>query len=174
MTDVVFDLLRTKGDADYIGEPITQIEHMLEAGQIAFEKGYPDFVVVACLFHDIGHLLPSEKMGALGVKYHEKVGADYLRRLGFNENVCDLVQNHVNAKRYLIAIRKNYSLSEASAQTLAYQGGPMPKEELQRFEQQPQFEWYLKMRQIDEASKGDRYATMKLEDFQHLCDRCRQ
>ena len=31
-----------------------------------------------------------------GVKNHEKVGADYLRKLNFSEITCSLVENHIN------------------------------------------------------------------------------
>lgn len=172
MTDTVFDLLLREGSADYIGEPVTQIEHMLEAGEIAFKRGYPDFVIVACLFHDIGHLIKdAPKMGNLGVKDHEKVGADYLRSLGCDEKVCDLVENHVNAKRYLVSTQKEYQLSEASAQTLEYQGGQMLEEEFKEFQKRENFQWYIKMREIDEAAKGYQVASMKLEDFRIFCER---
>ena len=171
MTDQVFDLLLREGMADYIGEPITQIEHMLEAAEIAFTRSYPSFVVVACLFHDIGHLLENHpRMGLLGVKDHEKIGAEYLRNLEFPEETCDLVENHVSAKRYLISIDPEYQLSEASTQTLEYQGGRMSEEEIQEFRNRPNFQWYLKMRQIDEEAKGDQFAKMKLEDFREICE----
>ena len=42
------------------------------------------------------------KIGDYGVMNHEIEGANYLRNLGFSENVCSLVKNHINTKRYLI------------------------------------------------------------------------
>ena len=55
--ETVFTLLLNKGNADYIGEPVSQIEHMIQAACAAEKKKYSTEVIVACLFHDIGHLL---------------------------------------------------------------------------------------------------------------------
>lgn len=63
-------------------------------------------------------------MGEFGVKRHEQLGADFLRSLGFSEKIAQLVENHVQAKRYLTFRYPDYytKLSEASKQTLIYQG----------------------------------------------------
>ena len=66
-------------------------------------------------------------MGGYGIKSHEKIGGDFLRDLGFPERIAKLVENHVQAKRYLTFKYPEYfeKLSKASLQTLSYQGGPM-------------------------------------------------
>ncbi len=38
----------------------------------------------------------AENVGRVG---HESIGAEFLRSLGFGENVCRLVGSHVDAKR---------------------------------------------------------------------------
>jgi predicted HD phosphohydrolase len=43
-----------------------------------------------------------ENVGRIG---HETIGAEFLRSLGFGENVCRLVGNHVDAKRYVVTPR---------------------------------------------------------------------
>jgi predicted HD phosphohydrolase len=96
---------------------------------------------------------------------HEKIGEEYLRSLGFDRSVCDIVGSHVAAKRscspcpleissflfllpspelrhysrYLTAIDSSYydSLSDASKKSLAFQGGPFKGEELEIFERHP-------------------------------------
>ena len=49
-----------------------------------------------------------------GVKNHEKIGADYLRKLNFNKITCDLVENHIKIKDiYYLKIKitiKNYPM----------------------------------------------------------------
>ena len=40
-------------------------------------------------------------MNGCGVKDHEIVGAMFLKKLGFMDRLCYLVQSHVQAKRYL-------------------------------------------------------------------------
>jgi len=52
----VFSLYEKFGDADYIGEPVSQIEHMSQAAQLAMKEGLDDEVILAAFFHDIGHI----------------------------------------------------------------------------------------------------------------------
>ena len=61
----VFGLYERHGTADYIGEPVSQIEHMSQAAQLAMAEGFDDEVVLAAFFHDIGHLCgpDGERMG---------------------------------------------------------------------------------------------------------------
>ena len=58
----------------------------------------------------------------VGRASHEIVGARYLKQLGFNDKVCQLVEAHVMAKRYLATDQDYYnSLSKSSKVTLEYQ-----------------------------------------------------
>ncbi|MFZ5970532.1 MAG: phosphonate degradation HD-domain oxygenase [Bacteroidota bacterium] len=167
--DHLFSLYRQFGDADYIGEPVSQLEHMSQSAQLAINEGYDDEVVLAAFFHDIGHICvqadEQNQMGGFGAKRHEQIGADYLRSLGFPERVAQLVENHVQAKRYLTCRFPNYyqQLSEASKQTLAWQGGPMSEEEARVFEQDPLFETSLLLRKWDELAKETNLPVIDLE-----------
>ena len=113
---------------------------MSQAAQLAIAQGCDDEVVLAAFFHDIGHICvkqnESNSMDGYGVKSHEKVGADYLRSMGFPERVARLVESHVQAKRYLTYKYPEYynALSEASKKTLEFQGGKMGKQEADAFE----------------------------------------
>ena len=51
----IFGLYQKYGDEDYIGEPVSQVEHMCQAAQLAEAEGYPEEVILAAFFHDIGH-----------------------------------------------------------------------------------------------------------------------
>lgn len=86
------------------------LDHSLQAAH--FTKQELDIntidneLIVANLLHDIGHALGLEvndkevpTMAHCGVVNHEGIGADFLRKLGFNERVCRLTQAHVQAKR---------------------------------------------------------------------------
>lgn len=169
--DDVFGLYEKFGDADYIGEPVSQIEHMSQAAQLAMEEGYDDEVVVAAFFHDIGHICvmqnEANSMDGYGVKSHEKVGADFLRQKGFPERVAKLVENHVQAKRYLTFKYPEYflSLSEASKKTLEFQGGVMDVKEAEAFEKDPLFETSIRMRKWDELAKETDMALVNLEEM---------
>jgi phosphonate degradation associated HDIG domain protein len=155
----VFGLYVQRGSDDYIGEPVSQIEHMSQSAELALAEGYDDEVVLAAFFHDIGHIcetdLSAADMGGYGVASHERVGADYLRKCGFSERVARLVEYHVQAKRYLTLRQPDYyqQLSEASRRTLEYQGGVMSEAEADAFERDPLCSVSLRMRQWDEMAK---------------------
>ena len=153
----VFGLYERFGDSDYIGEPVSQIEHMSQAAQCALAEGFDDEVVLAAFFHDIGHICSedAENMVGFGVVSHERLGADYLRSAGFSERMARLVEYHVQAKRYLTLKEPGYyeRLSEASRRTLEYQGGVMTQTEAEAFEKDPLCAVSLRMRHWDEQAK---------------------
>lgn len=156
---MIAHLFAQSGHDAYFGEPVTQLEHALQSAQLAEQAGADRETVVAAFLHDIGHLLPTESasgyMDGYGTIDHERLGADFLRQRGFSEKVAQLIENHVNAKRYLVARSMDYveRLSEASLRTLAFQGGPMTPDEAIRFEQHPYFNEILQMRRWDEQAK---------------------
>lgn len=156
--DAVFGLYESRGDAEYVGEPVSVLEHSAQSAQLAEADGYDEEVILAAFLHDIGHLLPQaegEDMAGLGHVSHEKVGAAYLRGLGFSEKIAALVLGHVQAKRYLCRRFPAYheQLSEASRQTLVFQGGVMTEAEAQAYETGPYFDLSIRMRTWDEAAK---------------------
>lgn len=175
--DEIFDLYERFGQADYIGEPVSQIEHMWQSAQLAIEGGFDDEVVLAAFFHDIGHICvqasAEQSMAGYGVKSHEKIGADFLRAKGFSERVARLVENHVQAKRYLTYKYPPYyeNLSEASKKTLEFQGGVMSKSEAEVFELDPLFELSILMRKWDEDAK---ISHMPLLDMEVLKEKCKK
>jgi len=157
--DEIIDLYQQYGDEDYIGEPVSQIEHMCQCAQLAEIKGYDSEVILAALFHDIGHLLehimPVENMDGYGIIDHEKIGATYLSEKGFSDKITKLVASHVQAKRYLTYKYPGYynRLSEASKKTLMFQGGIMSEDEAQNFESDELFSLYILLRNWDEEAK---------------------
>jgi phosphonate degradation associated HDIG domain protein len=182
--ELIFGFYEKHGNEDYIGEPVSQLEHMCQSAQLAEGEGFDEEVILAAFFHDLGHLITqgptTEMMGEFGVKRHEQLGADFLRSLGFSEKIAQLVENHVQAKRYLTFRYPDYytKLSDASKQTLIYQGGPMKEEEALKFEKDPLFEVSLRMRTWDEEAKLTdlplpsltRYKEMALRALQHRLD----
>lgn len=167
VVEQVFGLYQQYGADDYIGEPVSQIEHMSQAAQLALNEGCDDEVVLAAFFHDIGHFCvnDAQNMGGYGVVSHERVGADYLRRAGFSERLAKLVEYHVLAKRYLTLRQPGYYdvLSEASIRTLGYQGGVMSEAEADAFEQDPLCELSLRMRRWDEQAKEEHVPIIDLQ-----------
>lgn len=168
-------LFALHGSEAYYGEPVTQHQHALQCAQLAEQAGADDETIIAAYLHDIGHLMPSESetdyMDELGRVDHERLGADFIRKLGFSEKVAILVANHVNAKRYLVAKNPTYGaeLSEASKQTLALQGGPMTPVECMEFEQYPDFMSILRLRTWDEQAKITDLPTAGPSRYLDLC-----
>lgn len=157
VADEVLRLLESSRETGYYGEPVTQLEHALQAAQLAAEAGADEETIIAALLHDIGHLLEGEGVHheEIGVIDHDAVGARYLHRLGFSPRVVDFVSGHVAAKRYLTTANPSYNarLSPASVATLKLQGGPMTGEEAAAFERDPLFQEKLRLRSWDEMAK---------------------
>lgn len=177
--DSLFKIYLTSGNQDYIGEPVSQLEHMQQAAWLARRAGASDALVLGAFFHDIGHLAAPDdapRMDALGVLEHERVGADLLRDSGLGGAVADLVELHVQAKRYLCFARPAYAaaLSEASRGTLAFQGGPMTGPEAAAFESHPCFADTLKLRAWDEAAKEKGGQGLSLDTLRELAETYRR
>jgi len=170
----IIDLYERFGDEDYDGEPVSQTSHMIQCAMEAMAAGEDEELVLGSFLHDIGHLLkhvePTEEMGQYGVVNHEGIGAQYLKEKGFSKRICSMVENHVNAKRYLVAVDETYQLklSEASLQTLEWQGGPMHKSEILVFEQHPFFDDIIKVRLWDERAKEPDAILLPISHFKNL------
>lgn len=162
------------GDEDYIGEPVSQLEHMCQCAILAEQEGYDEEIILAALFHDIGHLcehiMPVHRMDGYGVVDHEKLGADFLRKLGFSEKIARLVQNHVHAKRYLTYSDEKYymELSEASKKTLIFQGGKMSADQAAAFEKDELFEMHIRLRRWDEQAKLEYQSIPPLNKYEDM------
>jgi len=174
VVEEIFGLYKQHGSENYIGENISQIEHMCQSAQLAETGGFDDEVIMAAFFHDIGHLVEpmveGKNMGGYGVKDHEKIGADYLRQKGFSEKVACLVESHVQAKRYLTFKDADYynALSDASKKTLEYQGGKMSEQEAIAFEADPLHPLIIQMRRWDEQAKLENIPLPNLTKYKKL------
>ena len=158
--ETVLAVFRNRGHEEYHGEPVSQLEHAVQAAELAqqHDPNDPEFILAAFL-HDFGHLCGSgrdeDNMDGYGAWQHELTGARELERFGFSEKITRLVAGHVQAKRYLVSTDPVYyeGLSKASKITLEKQGGLLSAEELLAFEQDPLFEQHITLRRIDERAK---------------------
>ena len=158
-----------RGDEEYLGEPVTMAEHMLQGATIAEQNGQPEEIIVGALLHDIGHFTSEFGMFSMGDtedRYHEEAGAEVLEQF-FPSVITDCVRYHVAAKRYLCATKPEYfnRLSEASIHSLNLQGGPMDAEEVAEFEKNPNLKQIIAVRYLDEAGKR---ADMETPDYWHF------
>ena len=174
ITDEIMSYYEHHGGEEYAGEKVTQLEHMVQAAQLAEEQGYDEDVILAAFLHDIGHICETghgdNEMGGYGIKDHEEIGAEFLQKKGFSKKIVRLVQSHVEAKRYLTFKYPEYydQLSDASKKTLEYQGGKMHEDEAAAFEQYPLFDLIIKMRTWDEQAKIEHKPLPDLSRYRNM------
>lgn len=154
---------------EYLGEDITLVEHMVQCGDLARKSGAPDWLVVAALLHDIGHILISDAQEAQEAgqdRHHDEVGAAWIAER-FPLNVVEVVRLHVDAKKYLVTTDPGYfeKLSEASRITLAIQGGAFSTDECAAFIKQPFAHEAVQLRLWDDAGKVRGASKTNLERF---------
>jgi predicted HD phosphohydrolase len=56
VADTIINLYRQYGGSEYAGEKVSQLEHMVQAAQLAELGGFDEEVVLAAFLHDIGHI----------------------------------------------------------------------------------------------------------------------
>jgi gamma-butyrobetaine dioxygenase len=175
IVDRIGRLFSEEGGNEYLGEPVTQAAHMLQAAAHAKAAGAPDALVAATLLHDVGHFT-GETSGAelmAGTdNRHSHTGADWLAAW-FPEAVTEPVRLHVAAKRYLCSVEPGYfdRLSEASVYTLSVQGGSMSDAEAAAFAAKPYAEDALALRRWDEAAKDPDAEVPGFDDYRDLLAR---
>lgn len=157
LTEHILGVLHDGGAAAYFGEPVTQLQHALQAAALAEAAGAPDALVVAALLHDIGHLLTNATRDSLpgGTDFHHEDAGEQWLSAHFGPAVTEPIRLHVAAKRYLCAIDPNYaaSLSPASQDSLLLQGGPMTADEVSAFTATPWAAEAAALRRWDDAAK---------------------
>lgn len=163
------DIFERRGSEEYLGEPVTMAQHMLQGALFAEKADEPEIIVVAALLHDVGHFTSEFGMFSMADakdRFHEEAGAEVLERF-FPPLVTDCVRHHVAAKRYLCATDEGYfgELSEASVHSLNLQGGPMDADEIAEFETNPNLAAIVRVRRYDDAGKLPEFATKPFSHY---------
>jgi phosphonate degradation associated HDIG domain protein len=169
------DIFARRGGEEYLGEPVTMAEHMLQGAHLAEREGADDMIVAAALLHDIGHF--TSEFGTFAMadtvdRRHEDAAVRLLAPF-FPAAVVEAVGGHVAAKRYLCATEPAYlaELSPASRHSLALQGGPMSADEVRDFARTPNLETMLRVRRLDDAGKVAGMATPAFDHYALLLQR---
>jgi predicted HD phosphohydrolase len=122
VAQTILDLFAQHGDDAYFGEDVSQLEHALQAAQLAVEASAPDSLIVAALLHDIGHLVHDQGEDAAdrGIDTHHEDDGDRWLADFYGKEVTEPIRLHVAAKRYMCAVDADYysTLSEASVKTV--------------------------------------------------------
>ena len=167
--DDVLGLLEACGGSQYGGERVTQLEHALQCAALAEQEHAAPELISAALLHDIGHLLHdlTDDAPDHGIDdRHETAGYQYLRGL-FPDAVTEPIRLHVPAKRYLCAVDEDYrrQLSQPSLVSLKLQGGPMTRDEVSRFRENPFLDDAVRLRRWDDLAKDPSVATPPLSHY---------
>ena len=169
--DQVLQLLATGGGAAYFGEPVTVLEHCLQAAHFLHKGGGADTLVAAGLLHDAGHLLHAEGEDAaqcgLDTRHEELAVAALAGH--FPAAVLDPIRMHVAATRSRFAEPRYLAgLSPASAESLALQGGPMKAAEAEIFLASPYAREAVRLRRADDAAKVQGLSVPALDTYRPL------
>jgi len=175
MSELVDDIMRLmteRGVESYFGEPVSQLEHALQAAWLASKANSTPALIAAALLHDVGHLLHDLGEGIAGEGVdtrHEQLGYEWLLAR-FGPAVAEPVRDHVAAKRYLCRVDPEYraQLSPASIQSLGLQGGPLSDDERYAFERLPWYREAVHLRRWDDAAKVPGLAVPPLEEYRPM------
>jgi phosphonate degradation associated HDIG domain protein len=165
-----------RGDEQYSGEPVTQLQHALQTAALAEAEGADDELVTAALLHDLGHLVHElgESPTLRGIDdRHEHAALPPLKGL-FSPRVLGAIGLHVQAKRYLCAARPGYlaALSADSQRSLKLQGGVFGAGDAQAFIAKPHAADAVRLRLWDDLAKSETATTPPLAHFLARAQRC--
>src|SRR5262245_4456570 len=174
VSDIV-ELLEGPGGRPYGGEPVTQRGHALQAAYRAESAGAPDWLVVAALLHDLGHLVYGLAGATPGGDRHELLGARLVAPL-FGRPIARVIALHVRAKRYLCATAPGYRecLSPASLRSLTLQGGPLGPADVESFERQPYHREAVQLRLWDDEAKKPGFLAPGLDYYRPRLEEARR
>lgn len=174
--DEIEALFVRRGGEQYSGEPVTQLQHALQTAALAEAAGADDELVTAALLHDLGHLVQDlgETPTLRGVDdLHQFIAIPFLRGR-FSERVLGAIGGHVDAKRWLCAVRPGYheALSDDSRRSLVLQGGVFDEAQAAAFIARPGATEAVELRIWDDLAKDADAVTPPLAHFLARARRC--
>jgi phosphonate degradation associated HDIG domain protein len=171
----ILNLLSSRGGDSYFGEPVTVMEHSLQAAFFAHKAHSANELIVAALLHDVGHLLhhEGEDIAEHGLDTRHEELADRLLSAHLPAAVTEPIRLHVAAKRYLCFADVDYmqALSPSSVLSLALQGGPMSADEATAFLAGTFAREATALRRWDDAAKIADLAVPQIESYLPLLKR---
>jgi phosphonate degradation associated HDIG domain protein len=165
----LLQLLVEQGGESYFGEPVSVLEHSLQAAHFARQAGSADALIAAGLLHDVGHLLhgAGEDAAEQGTDTRHEELAGLLLAAHLPPPVTEPIRLHVAAKRYLCFAESEYlgALSPSSLLSLNLQGGPMTEVEAQEFLALPFARDAVMLRRWDDEAKIPELAVESVESY---------
>ncbi|KAJ2044186.1 hypothetical protein GGI03_003524 [Coemansia sp. RSA 2337] len=184
---MLFKLLEAGSKKEYIAGKVTKLDHDLQVAHLAKNEGADEQTVLAALFLDIGHTVIQEK--TLLSQYHYdpldrlvgntitssptdygRVGAEYLRILGFPEKMTGLFNRDVMAKRYLLATDPTYQayLNSISMESYKVEGSPLSSTEIREYEKDPLFQKMVQIRKWGAIVAYNRVKPPALDTYRDM------
>jgi phosphonate degradation associated HDIG domain protein len=167
--EAVVQRMISRGGESYFGEPVTVLEHCLQAAFFASESGSPDTQIIAALLHDVGHLLhqEGEDVADHGVDTRHEELANQKLAAHLPAAVTEPIRLHVAAKRYLCFADSAYldALSPSSVLSLGLQGGPMSSDEANAFLALPFAQAAIALRAWDDEAKIPNLPVPEIEAY---------
>lgn len=169
--DEILGLYETRGTRMYGSEPVSQTEHALQCAMLAAQGGASAELIAAAFLHDVGHLITElpHTLERESDDVHQYLAIPFLRGT-FADAVLEPIRLHVDAKRYLCKVERDYwdALSPASKHSLELQGGSYDALAAERFLARP-FAWdAIRLRRWDDLAKVTGREMPKLRDFEPL------
>ncbi|MEV0612951.1 HD domain-containing protein [Nonomuraea sp. NPDC050404] len=162
--DELHDLFEGLAGLPYGGEVVDQRTHALQTAAHARAAGADDELILAAAFHDVGR---ARQVATLhrGMP-HEQAGAAFARD-HLTERSAWAIEQHVAAKRYLVAVDPAYhdTLSPVSVRSLRVQGGPMSPEEVAAFESHDWSQDAVALRRWDDDAKDPEGPVLPMDDL---------
>ncbi|KAJ2256754.1 hypothetical protein GGI13_001092 [Coemansia sp. RSA 455] len=184
---MLFKLLEAGSKKEYIAGKVTKLDHDLQVAYLAKNEGADEQTILAALFLDIGHTVIQEKTLLNSYRYdpldrlvasatnpsvidYGRVGAEYLRILGFPEKMTALFKRDVMAQRYLLATDPTYQtyLNSISMETYKVQGSPLSPTEIREYEKDPLFQKMVQIRGWDAIVVYDRTKLPALDTYRDM------
>jgi len=151
----------------YDGEPVDQLEHVLQCAALARAAGHDSGFVVAALLHDI-----ARAPAVAGMPFDRPASTTARRaRAGWSLALAPESPGWRSSTSQpsanLVATDPEYEarLSVVSRRTLIRQGGPMNEQELAQFRSNPDWRLALKLREVDDRGKVRGADVPGLEEY---------
>lgn len=154
--------LRWLGTQPSVEGAFSELDHGLQTAAELRRTDPDDLELqVAGLVHDLAH-----PWDGAGQPRHAALGADAVRPV-LGDRVAGLVEGHVAAKRYLVAVDHGYGdlLSPDSVATLRAQGGAMGADEVAAFAADPDVGAKVALRRADDRAKVEGLVVPGLDEW---------
>ncbi|KAJ2750822.1 hypothetical protein GGI19_004877 [Coemansia pectinata] len=187
----VFQLLETADKKEHTVGKMLPLDHALRTAQLAKNEGSDEETILAALFLNIGHFVPppeqwSDARGPINISFtvvdvvgnisagkYDKVGAEYLRQLGFSQKTYELVGSQALAIPFIVDRIPPYQRTPG---TIAVKPptftSPLSSTEMREFKNDPLFDQKVQLvKWSDAATKTTEVKPPTLDAYRDMAIR---